>query len=391
VKEQFSKLREVVSSNSVDNVSISDSIQSLKDIEKALTIAEFKLARCSREKYAISKLLEETIEELQVKTQVLIRAGKMAALGQLVAGVAHEVNSPLGAISSSVCNIIDAQNDTMNLLPQLIKIISEDQIKLFLQFVNSVATDSHSLSSREERKLRKQFAAKLEKWKIENPGKVANKLVYMGVLKLREKYLPLLKSENAEIILETANSICNQRKNSENIKLAVDKASRIVFALKMYGRQSEVEEKTKTDVIANVETILTLYNNQLKQGVDVIRNFQIVPKTMAFDEELGQVWTNIIHNAIQAMKNSGTLTIDISKEEDSIIVKISDSGIGIPREAVDRIFEPFYTTKAIGEGSGLGLDIVRKIVDKHNGEISVHSVLGEGTSFRVALPIVKIN
>ena len=141
------------------------------------------------------------------------------------------------------------------------------------------------------------------------------------------------------------------------------------------------------NITEGIETVLTLYQNQIKQGVEVVRNYQAqLPAVLCYPDELNQVWTNLIHNALQAMDNQGTLTIDAVQQDTSVLVKITDSGKGIPPEILPKIFEPFFTTKPAGEGSGLGLDIVKKIIEKHQGKIDVESVPGT-TAFTVSLPI----
>ncbi|NEP27660.1 ATP-binding protein, partial [Moorena sp. SIO3I6] len=146
-------------------------------------------------------------------------------------------------------------------------------------------------------------------------------------------------------------------------------------------------EKIDAQITDGIDTVLTLYHNQLKHGVDVYRNYDdSLPVIGCYPDELNQVWTNLIHNALQAMENKGTLTINVRQQDDQIKVSITDTGKGIPPEIQPKIFQPFFTTKPAGEGSGLGLDIVRKIVEKHHGHMEVDSVPGE-TTFTVSLPI----
>jgi signal transduction histidine kinase len=120
--------------------------------------------------------------------------------------------------------------------------------------------------------------------------------------------------------------------------------------------------------------------------VEVIRNYQASPSILCYPDELHQVWTNLLHNALQAMNNRGTLTIDVTQHQPSVIVSFTDSGKGIPPDIQSKIFEPFFTTKPVGEGSGLGLYIVNKIINKHKGTLKVESIPGQ-TTFTVSLPI----
>jgi signal transduction histidine kinase len=129
-----------------------------------------------------------------------------------------------------------------------------------------------------------------------------------------------------------------------------------------------------------------LYRNQIKQGIEVVCDYQSIPSIWCYPDELIQVWTNLIHNAIQAMANQGNLAIATLQHDNYVVVQVQDSGSGILLEIQGRIFEPFFTTKPIGEGSGLGLDICRKIIDKHQGRIELTSHPGQ-TIFSVWLPI----
>lgn len=116
------------------------------------------------------------------------------------------------------------------------------------------------------------------------------------------------------------------------------------------------------------------------------KHYREVPAILCYPDELNQVWTNLIHNAVQAMQGQGTLDIAVSHQDQSVVVAITDSGSGIPEDLKERIFEPVFTTRPSGEGSGLGLDIVRKIIDKHQGKITVDSQPGN-TTFRIFLPV----
>jgi two-component system NtrC family sensor kinase len=133
--------------------------------------------------------------------------------------------------------------------------------------------------------------------------------------------------------------------------------------------------------------VLTLYHNKIKHGVKVVRKYDKLPLIPCYPDELNQVWTNLIHNALYAMDYKGTLTIHVSHRDGYIVVAFTDTGKGIPDDLQAKIFEPFFTTKPQGEGSGLGLDIVKKIIDKHHGRIEVESQPGN-TTFQIILPIL---
>jgi signal transduction histidine kinase len=142
----------------------------------------------------------------------------------------------------------------------------------------------------------------------------------------------------------------------------------------------------EADIIEGIETVLTLYYNMLKHGIEVVREYESKPVITCYPDELNQVWTNLIHNSIQAMDGRGKLTISVSENDNNIAISITDTGKGIPDDIKDRIFEPFFTTKPQGEGSGLGLDIVRKIIEKHGGKIDFESRPGN-TKFVIYIPI----
>ncbi|NJR23358.1 MAG: GHKL domain-containing protein [Richelia sp. CSU_2_1] len=220
---------------------------------------------------------------------------------------------------------------------------------------------------------------------MDSPRRIADTLTDMGVYRDIEAFLPLLKGVDAEWALQLAYNLARLQTNSNNINTAVERAAKIVFALKSYARYDSSGAKQLSNVTDGIETVLELYRNQLKKGIEVLREYQPVPQIMCYPDELMQVWTNLIYNAIQAMRDRGTLTINVSDRGDLVVVEVTDSGCGIPPEIKNKIFEPFFTTKPAGEGSGLGLDIVKKIVDKHRGQIEVESEPGL-TAFRVLLP-----
>lgn len=331
--------------------------------------------------------LAQTLQELKTTQDELIQSEKMAALGQLVAGVAHEVNTPLGAIRSSVTHIADFLNHNLEKLPIFFKNLSIDHQGDFFALLEAAAEQPTNLSSRDRRKFKRSIAHQLESADFEDADSLADTLVDLGVYEDLEAFLPLLNDPKHNEILDTAYQLASIKKSTQTISTATDRAAKIVFALKSYSRQAPTGEKIKTNIVDGIEMVLTIYHNQLKQGVEVIKTYdEELPTILGYPDELNQVWTNLIHNGIQAMDNKGTLTIEATQQDQLIRVNITDSGKGIPEEIQSKIFQPFFTTKPPGEGSGLGLDIVRKIVDKHQGLIDFDSTPGK-TTFTVSLPI----
>ena len=235
--------------------------------------------------------------------------------------------------------------------------------------------------------MKRALTRQLESFAIANADTVADTLVDLGIYDNIEPFLPLLQDPESGKILNKAYQLGTLQKSTNTIKTATDRAAKVVFALKSYSHWDASGAKVLAKLTDGIDTILTLYYNQLKQGVEVIRNYESnLPEIFCYPDELNQVWTNLIHNALQAMGNKGTLTIDANNQDNYLRVSITDSGKGIPPEILPRIFEPFFTTKPPGEGSGLGLDIVKKIIDKHQGKIEVESVPGK-TTFTVSIPI----
>ncbi|MBE9128249.1 MULTISPECIES: ATP-binding sensor histidine kinase [unclassified Coleofasciculus] len=333
-----------------------------------------------------TQALAQAVEELKTTQNELIQKEKMAALGQLVAGIAHEINTPLGAIRSSAGNITKFLDQTLEQLPTLFQSLSTEDSASFLALLQRSLQHQSTFSTKEERKFKRALRRELESSEIDNADIMAERLVIMGISDEIDAFVPLLKKPDSFKILEIAYKLSELKRGTATINTSTDRASKVVFALKTYSRYDQSRDKTIVNLSEGIETVLTLYQNQLKQGVDVIKNYAEISPVPCYPDELNQVWTNLIHNALQAMDNRGTLTIDVTQVDQQAKISITDNGCGIPEEIQAKIFEPFFTTKPAGEGSGLGLDIVKKIIDKHSGNITVDSQPGR-TTFHVFIPI----
>ncbi len=335
---------------------------------------------------AIALANAEALLVLSQAQMQLVQQEKMASLGQLVASVAHEINTPIGAVKSSGMNIADALNYALENMPPLLRELDGNIQELFLQLIGDANQPRLIITSREERRITQQVSLQLEQAGISLTSGQANILVQLNAQTVLDKYFPLLRHPDSDRILHTANSIANIVSNTRNINVAVDRVSRIIFSLKSFSHVDPNAQWTQTDLYTGIETVLTMYQMQIKQDCELVREYEDIPPILCLPDELNQVWTNLIHNALQAMNYHGTLTIGIRKVGDEAVVSVSDSGTGITPEIRKKIFDPFFTTKPQGEGSGLGLGIVRKIIDKHKGRIELESEIGVGTTFSVYLP-----
>ena len=371
----------------------------LASANEELTSTEEGLRTSLEELGAVQEKLQEqkiSIEsayiELKSAQKQLIHSEKMASLGQLVASIAHEINTPLGAINSSASTIEASLLETIPNLSSFVEKLNEKDLKVFNEFVEKASTKKDILTSREMRRVKYDILERLEKNGFDEKVEYfADAITTLNMQEEEELLQHILESDNGKIILSTAYQLITVIKSNQVIIEATKRASKTVFALKSFARQDQTGEKTSLNVNESIENTLALYQNQIKQGIELETYWGEIPNFLGYPDEVVQVWTNLIHNAIQAIKNEGKLIIKTSQKEEFVLVSIQDTGEGIPEEIQDRIFEAFFTTKAVGEGSGLGLDITRKVVEKHEGKIWFETEEGKGTTFFVELPIKNSN
>ncbi|WP_299488932.1 trifunctional serine/threonine-protein kinase/ATP-binding protein/sensor histidine kinase [Acaryochloris sp. IP29b_bin.137] len=330
--------------------------------------------------------LSKALEDLKLAQDGLIQSEKMAALGQLIAGVAHEINTPLGAIRSSIEYIANFLDQHLTDLPQFFRDLPPAYVQQFQALLLRALTPSPTLSGRERRHTRKALAQQIATQGIAPAESLASLLLDLGICDRIDDLFPLLAESGSEALLKMVRQFTRVRESTRDIATASDRSAKIVFALKTYARYDHRGEQIEANITDGIDAVLTLYHNQIKHGVTVQRAFNDIPPILCYFDELNQVWTNLIHNALQAMDHQGSLEIEVSQQSDQVCVRITDNGPGVPPELQTKIFEPFFTTKPPGEGSGLGLDIVKKIIDKHQGTLILDSVPGR-TTFSVTLPM----
>jgi signal transduction histidine kinase len=332
--------------------------------------------------------LSEALNTLTSAQENLIQAEKMSALGQLVAGVAHEINTPMGAIRASIGSLSTALERSLNTLPALMRSLSETQLSSFYQLLETSLQNRTILASRDERQIKRSLQTVLQQQDCSDPETLSIKLVSLGITPQNLlPFLPLLQDPSRDQIIDIIQLLTIQRNSGDRIQLAVERASKIIFALKSYAHQhNDTSNAILTNLADNIEIVLTLYHNSLKHNIEVIKHYDPISEILAYPDELSQIWTNLVHNAIQAMQGRGTLTIRLVQQADTILAQFTDTGCGIPADVQAKIFDPFFTTKPMGEGTGLGLSIVRRILDRHQGNIRVTSQPGE-TIFTITLPM----
>lgn len=358
------------------------------DIINYISIFNDITKRKEEEQKLQSALFNEEMARLELEKaqNQMVESEKMAALGQLIAGIAHEINTPIGAINSSAENIEHSLNDIFTKFYETINTIKDQELVEQFVYIVTKPKNEQKLSFKEKREKKKEIEKVLKEENIENSRKVADIILSSGFSDNINPILPLAKLSNSKDIFDVINKVNIVMSNSSNIELAVKKISKIIFALKNYARNDQSGEKTAIKLEDSIEDVLTIHHNALKQGIEINKDYEDLSPIYCFPDQLGQVWTNLIQNAIHAMDHKGLLTIKIYNENNKQVVKITDTGAGIPENIQQEIFKPLFTTKPQGEGTGLGLDLVRRIIETHGGTINLESKVGVGTSFIVSLP-----
>ena len=329
---------------------------------------------------------KKAYEDLKSSQNQLIQSEKMAALGNLISGIAHEINTPIGAIKSSSKNLSYSLTSLLTYAPILIRELEDSTLALILKLINT--NNPIDLSTKEERKLKKTLSSTLADKGILEIDKVAETLVELKITEIDDEFLPLWNHPRCNEVIKLTRDLAGLNKLSKTINSAVDKTSKIVYALKSYSNTESISSMKKENLHSGLDNVLVIYQNYLHQGIEVIKEYGDIPPVLCFLEDLNQVWTNLIFNSIQSMNSTGTLKIQTSytKETDKVQIRITDFGSGIAPEILPRVFEPFFTTKQSGEGSGLGLYTCKQIIEKHSGTITAQSTPGN-TVFSIELPV----
>ncbi|MEM1231813.1 MAG: ATP-binding protein [Pseudomonadota bacterium] len=277
--------------------------------------------------------LEKAMLELKESQVQLVQAEKMSSLGQLVAGVMHEINTPLLYVQSNTSVTAEMVEDLKGYIDAtlpLVKAASPEEVEAAMKAL---------VSQRE--------------------------------------------ALEAELVDDSVGEIVTLSQDSIE---GLNQISELVQSLKDFSRLDRAAED-RFDVREGLEKTLTITRNMLKYGVEVEKDFQEVPDIFCAPSRINQVFINLVTNAVQAMDGKGTLRLETRSVDDRVEVTVADTGCGIPQENLNKIMDPFFTTKPVGQGTGLGLSIVHKIVQEHGGRLDIDSAVGKGTRITLSFPL----
>ncbi|MBN1241435.1 MAG: hypothetical protein JXA15_01860 [Spirochaetales bacterium] len=329
--------------------------------------------------------LSDSLSELKRTQRLLVDAEKLSALGHLSAGVAHELNTPLGAIVSALGSIRTYFGKQALGLVRYRGELAPEAAALFDAALEAgLSGDADLAAGSAARSGLKRLKAELAKLGVDDGAELAASLHELGGEAALERFKELLGVPGAASVLEAALQPVNAKRMAEVAALAAQKASEVVAALKPYLDDSALPELGPVDVAKGFEEALSLMSEFALSRITVSRDCAAV-HARGKREDLMRIWYNLIRNAVQAMAYQGELGLSARVEDGMAVARVRDNGPGIPEEIRDRVFEPFFTTKPGGEGLGLGLMVARRIAEGFGGSVEFESRPGY-TEFTVRLP-----
>jgi len=339
------------------------------------------------------RLVSAMSDRVREQTKIAQQREKMMALGKLSAGLAHELNNPATAITRAA----DALKDRFHTLKSVVvpmvasKLTSEhfDALKRLRQeaFEHGPPQD---LTPLQRGRREEAIGDWLDAHGVTDAWKLAEAYVDAGfTAEELDRWADALPAEALPHILRWLECSLSAERILSEIAAAAGRISQLVASVKQYSHMDAMPDKQPVDVREGLDSTLVMLGHEIKtKHITVEKAYDAdLPKVSAYPGELNQVWTNLIDNAIDATpREGGQLRLEALREDHVVVVRIIDNGHGIPAETQSRIFEPFFSTKGVGEGTGLGLDIAQRIVAQHGGKIAVDSKPGE-TVFAVYLPL----
>jgi signal transduction histidine kinase len=362
---------------------------------------EVRVATIGREQFVELVLESRPVFERLMRTMrpVISRVSqreanreRLASLGTMAAGLAHELNNPAAAAKRAASDLAETLETFETFVGKLVEAgVEREDAKLVVGLKDELqkrAKVCEPLSALEAADAEDELLERLEAMGVEEPWKVAGPLAAACA---DDEWLTRAQQIAGRVINEVISWIAASLQAhtlADELAESTDRMSELVRAVKTYAFMDR-GGTVQADVHEGLDTTLTVLKHKVKHtSINVERHYdKSLPRLMMHGSELNQVWTNLIDNAIGALGQNGTITLTTRREGDCVVVDVADDGPGIPAEIVGRIFDPFFTTKEVGSGTGLGLDVARRIVvDRHGGSLSVDSEPGR-TVFHVWLPI----
>lgn len=343
---------------------------------------------------AKNEQLRKTIIQLKESQKQEFESQQNLALAKITSGISQQINTPVAEINHTLDEIRQFGKATLQNIPFFLAQMSPQQQKYFTTLLKQAQDNQINplLSDLARQELKNLIVAKLAKFKIKETAKIADVLIEMGFNEEIEDFLPLFASENYWEILDNASLIINLDKNVNNINDSTLKISKLISAFEDYAYHSYSKTPKR---LANLENILEKALSSIAYvppGVQIIKRYSPVSTINCYPEALQKAYFHLLQNAIEAIGTHGILTINLYQKQNHLMVDLIDTGASISQDLLDKLCDPFFTTKSAEGKAGLGLAIAKQIIEQHDGSIAVQLLSGKmtlpgNTKFTISLPM----